>query len=327
MAEPGQSPGLNEHSRWVDLGGPVHYLDFGGSVDGPVVVCVHGLGGSAANWAAVAPMLLDRCRVLAPDLAGHGLTRSLGRGTTVTANRQLLHHFVESVVGGPVILLGNSMGGMISLLEAATAPGLIAGLVLVDAALPFVPARPDPAVAALFAMYATPLLGPMLMDRRRRLSPEALVAETLSLCCVDVSRIPSDVIAQHTAVARRRAEMTGLDNDFLAAVRSVMATAGLWGGRPYRRLIRSIVAPVLLIHGDRDRLVPLAAARVAARRSPSWSLVVLHDAGHVPQLEAPLDVAKAILDWLGWAGTSAARAATPHDRRTSGEDLPTAKEV
>jgi len=298
-------------SRWVDLDGPVHYLDFGGPADGPLVVAVHGLGGSAVNWAALAPRLTDRCRVLAPDLAGHGLTRSLGRGTAVAANRVLLDRFLESVTAGPVLLMGNSMGGMIALLEAGTAPERVAGLVLVDAALPFVAARPDPMVTALFAAYATPFLGSLLMNQRRQLSPEALVAGTLALCCVDPRRVPADVVAAHVAVARRRAGFTDVSRDFLAAARSVVATAGYLRGRPYRRGIRAVRAPVLLVHGDRDRLVPLAAARAAARRHPSWSLVVLPDVGHVPQLEAPDETARAILDWLDSAGRPALRAATP----------------
>jgi pimeloyl-ACP methyl ester carboxylesterase len=316
MAEQGQAQrqaatGLDGRSRWMDLGGPLHYLDFGGPDDGPVVVAVHGLGGSAVNWSALAPLLTDRCRVFAPDLAGHGLTRSLGRGTAVAANRALLHRFVESVASGPVILMGNSMGGMISLLEAAGAPEGVAGLILVDAALPFVAARPDPAVTTLFAVYATPLLGGLVMNRRRRLSPEAAVAATLSLCCVDVSRIPADVLAEHVTVARRRTEFTDINRDFLAAARSVLTTAGYLSGGRYRRGIRSISVPVLMLHGDRDRLVPLAAARDAARRNPSWSLVVLPGVGHVPQLEAPADTAKEILEWLDSAGQPAARAATP----------------
>ena len=312
MTEPRNGPAaLEGRSRWIDLDGPVHYLDFGGPADGPLVVCVHGLGGSAVNWSAVAPMLTGRCRVLAPDLAGHGLTRSLGRGTAVAANRALLHRFLASVADGPVILMGNSMGGMISLLEAGTAPARVAGLVLLDAALPTVPARPDPTVTALFAIYATPLLGGLLIDRRRRLSPEAAVTATLSLCCVEVSRVPADVIAQHVALARRRAEFTDAGPDFLVAARSVVAMAGYLRGRSYRRMLGSIGAPVLLLHGDRDRLVPVAAARAVARRNPSWSLVVLPDIGHVPQLEAPRDTAAAVLGWLDTAGRSAARAATP----------------
>jgi pimeloyl-ACP methyl ester carboxylesterase len=274
-----------------------------------VIVAVHGLGGSAVNWAAIAPLLTDRCRVLAPDLAGHGLTQSLGRDTTVTANRALLHRFVESVVVGPVILMGNSMGGMISLFEAAAAPEFVSGLILVDPALPIVPTRPDPTVTALFAVYATPLVGRLLMSRRRQWTPEAAVTATLTLCCVDANRIPADVVAQHVALARRRTEFAGTERDFLIAARSVLSTAGYVRGRTYGRIIQSIPAPVLMMHGARDRIVPLAAARATARLNPSWKLVELPDIGHVPQLETPQKAATVILDWLDSAGEPAARAA------------------
>jgi len=141
-------------SRWIDLDGPVHYLDFGGPAGGPVIVCVPGLGGSAVNWSVIAPLLTGRYRVLAPDLAGHGLTQAAGRGADVPANRRLLHRFIELVPGSPVILMGNSMGGMIAVLEAAAAPAAVAGLILLAPAVPFVPARLDPQVAAMFAMFA-----------------------------------------------------------------------------------------------------------------------------------------------------------------------------
>ncbi len=322
-------PGLGGQSRWVDLRGPVHYLDFGGPAGGPVIVCVHGLGGSAVNWSAIAPLLTGRYRLLAPDLAGHGLTQSAGRGTDVASNTLLLHRFIESVPalcagpGGsvnpgvpapsarpagpaapvrPVILMGNSMGGMISLLEASAEPGAVAGLILLDAALPFVPARPDPVVAALFALYMTPGLGRVMMSRRRSMSPEALVARVMSLCCADSARLPADIVARHVEIARQRAEFTGTGQDFAIAMRSVIATAGHARGQSYRRQIRSVSCPVLMLHGARDRLVPVAAALAAVRAQPSWSLVVFSGVGHVPQLEVPRDSARVITEWLESAG-------------------------
>ncbi len=85
-------------SRWADLDGPVHYLDFGGPASGPLVVCVHGLGGAAVNWLALGPLLAERCRVLALDLPGFGLTRSAGRSTSVQANGDLARRFVAEVL-------------------------------------------------------------------------------------------------------------------------------------------------------------------------------------------------------------------------------------
>ena len=296
-------------SRWADLNGRLHYLDFGGAADGPVIVCVHGLGGSAVNWAAVAPLLTGTCRVLAPDLAGHGLTQSLGRGTDVGSNRALLHRFIMSVTGAPVILMGNSMGGMISLLEASAAPAAVAGLVLVDPALPFVPARPDPLVTAMFAASLTPGLRRAVQARRRGQAPADLVSSTLRLCCTDPSRVAPDVIARHVDVAAQRAGFPTIEADFAAAMRSVVRTVGVPHGRAYARRIRSVTCPVLLIHGTADRLVSIAAARAAARANPAWSLREFAGIGHVPQLEAPQDTADAVLAWLGSAGQGAATAA------------------
>ena len=303
-------PGSNADSLWVDIGGLVHYVDYGGPRHGPLIVGVHGLGGSAVNWSAIAPLLTGRCRVLAPDLAGHGLTRSGRRGTDVQANRLLLHRFVELVSDSPVILMGNSMGGMISLLEASTARARVSGLILVDPALPFVPARPDLIVAAMFAAAGLPGLGPALLRGVQLLPPEAIVASSLSVCCHDPSRVPADIVGQHVTVARRRAGFAEAGHDIGTAARSVIATAGL-GGHAYRQGIAALSCPVLLLHGERDRLVPVSAARAAARAHPSWSLVELPGVGHVPQLEAPRECADAILGWLDAAGRTAAHDATP----------------
>src|SRR5580658_7670330 len=102
-------------SRTTDLEGPVHYLE-GGS--GPPVVLVHGLGGSHVNWLAVAPQLARKRHVLVPDLAGFGRTPLAGRSSSIEANRALLDSFLRVIVKEPAVLVGNSMGGLISILEA-----------------------------------------------------------------------------------------------------------------------------------------------------------------------------------------------------------------
>src|SRR5438067_3596336 len=97
------------------LGGPVHYVDHGGQ--GPALLMIHGLGGSTLNWLDVAPGLAARNRVLAIDLVGFGLTPPAGRRSDVPTNLRLVDAFLREVVGEPAVLVGNSMGGLLSMLE------------------------------------------------------------------------------------------------------------------------------------------------------------------------------------------------------------------
>src|SRR5438034_11314373 len=95
-------------SRTIDLDGPVHYADFGGT--GPTMVLVHGLGGSHANWLAVGAGLAAHARVLAPDLPGFGRTPLAGRSARVRPHVELLHRPLDAVDGGPAALRGHPLG-------------------------------------------------------------------------------------------------------------------------------------------------------------------------------------------------------------------------
>jgi pimeloyl-ACP methyl ester carboxylesterase len=311
---PRQRPG-GPPSRWVNLDGPVHYVDHGGPADSPLMVCVHGLGGSLVNWAAVAPVLSKTCRVIALDLAGFGRTRSHGRSTSVNANQRLLHRFLTEVCGDPAILVGNSMGGLIAVLQTAAHPQTVAGLVLIDPALPVgLASRPDPRVAATFGLYAMPAVGRSVVARRRSSgSAEELAMALLRLCCADPSLVPRPIVEQHLELARERNDYPDVDAELIVAARSLLWV--LARRRVHASLLHNITVPVLLLHGDQDRLVPIASARTAAAANPTWRFEVAHGVGHVPQLEVPEWTISLIQDWLKTDGVAAAYAASPERRR------------
>ncbi|WP_246078587.1 alpha/beta fold hydrolase [Modestobacter excelsi] len=283
--------------RTVDLGGPVHVVDHGGAADGSTVVLVHGLGGSHLNWDLFAPLLTPHARVLALDLPGFGGSEPGTRRATVQANVAVLDRFLREVAGPPVVLVGNSMGGMISILTAAAAPHLVRALVLLDPAVPGPLRRPDPLVGLTFATYAMPGVGEYaLRARRLRAGARTQVLDMLRLCGVDPATVPAALVDRSVALVEQRRDVAGMDRAFLAAARSLLRV--LADPRRYREAMAAIDAPVLLVHGDSDRLVSVHNARDVAARNPDWRYAELPGVGHTPQLEVPEELAALVLGWL-----------------------------
>ena len=286
--------------RIADLDGPVHYIDFGG--DGKPMLMVHGLGGNALNWMAVGPEIAKHYHAVALDLVGFGQTPLYNRSATVGANAELVHDFIEKVIGEPVVLVGNSMGGHIAIIEAADHPSWVTECVLVDPAVP-IPIRqvrrPAPAMLGLAAAASIPGLAEVVFDRRvRELGPEKLVELSLALVCADPSRVDPKVVEAHVQLTRERGHL-GAQNSraFLQASRSIalrMADPRFWAR------VKRITAPTLVMHGSLDRVIPLAAAGELVRRRPDWTLSVLEGVGHVPMMETPDLFLGVMFEWLAY---------------------------
>jgi pimeloyl-ACP methyl ester carboxylesterase len=294
----------------VDVEGPCHYLDMGGPKSGPLIVALHGLGGSHLNWTAIGPHLTDGARVLAVDLVGHGLTPIGHREADIEGHRRLVSAFLRAVGAERAILMGNSMGGLVAALQAAQEPESVAGLILVDPALPTSRlGLVHPRIIANFLLCAVPGVGERyLSQRRRRTTAEQTVRRVLGVCCVDASRVPADVVEAHIALTAGLDRAAG-DVAYLRSARSLSALLA----RPAATLERleAIDQPTLLLQGARDVLVPLAAARRMCVDHPDWRFEVADDIGHVPMLEAPTWTSDAITRWLDDTGAEAAALASP----------------
>lgn len=284
--------------RIADVDGPVHYIDFGGV--GKPLLMVHGLGGSALNWMAVGPALAERYHSIAIDLVGFGQTPLHNRAATVGANADLVSEFIDKVIGEPVVLMGNSMGGHIAILESADHPQQVTECILVDPAVP-IPItqapRPNPLILGVAAAMSIPGLADVLVQYRvRRLGAETVVRQALALASADPSRVDPAVVEAHVQLTRERAHL-GLQNSraFVQASRSIalrMADPRFW------TRVKRIKAPTLVIHGALDRIIPLAAARELVRRRPDWTLHVIEGVGHVPMMETPDTFLSVLLEWL-----------------------------
>jgi pimeloyl-ACP methyl ester carboxylesterase len=283
--------------RYVELDGPVAFRSWDGP-DDVTFVMVHGLGASHLSWVQVAPALSGLGRVLALDLPGFGRSPRAGRPGGLMDLRRTLGRFVDEVAGGPVVLCGSSLGGGIAVLQAAIDPASVSRLVLSGTTFPIARGRlPHPVVTAAFGLYAWPRVGEAVIEQRlRRLSAERIVALGFLVTTADPRTIPRDVVRLHEELVRDRQRDPETVSAFLEATRSMIRLIR----RPEvaRRALDNVRCPVLLLHGRRDRLVPVAYAEAELARHPTWRARIFPDLGHVPMMEAPGRWLAAIADWL-----------------------------
>lgn len=283
-------------SRYVEIeGSPLHVADYGGA--GTPLVCVHGLGGSHINWVAVAGGLARLGHVTALDLPGFGFSPVAGGESTMEAHRRTLDGYLRSL-GEPAVLVANSMGAALSILQTAASPDTVRALVLVSPASPR--ARgvwPDREVTTLFSLYLVPggALG-AVMARRKLMTPEEIARWTLDLCACHADRVAPDVLAAHVEVATRRVQFPGIDRALVRTARSMLRL--LARQATFDRAVSAITAPTLLLQGRADRLVRYESALRLEALRPDWDVRFLDDVGHVAMLEIPATFVDLVTGWL-----------------------------
>jgi pimeloyl-ACP methyl ester carboxylesterase len=291
-------------SRTIDLKGPVHqrvhYVDHGGR--GVPIVLVHGLGGSSETWMGVAPALTEVGHVLALDLPGFGRTPlAEDRVASIEGNVELVDRFISEVTGGPAVLVGNSMGAMTSTFEATEHPENVVALVLIDPAVPHPEGTPvDPAVEMTFTTYAMPNGEELVANYIQTMTPAETVRAGMQLSCFDVARVAPEVVAAHVELQTERRRMAWANRALVEAARSLMETNAV--DQRHYEAIKAVTVPTLLMHGEHDRLIPLAAAMAVAGLRPDWDFEILDGVGHAPQLEDPTRVASVVSRWLARLG-------------------------
>ncbi len=280
----------------LDVDGPLAYRAWDGPDEMPFVL-VHGLGGSHLSWLQVAPGLAGLGKVLAPDLPGFGRSPRAGRGTRLMDSRRWVSRFLDETTGGPVVLAGNSMGGAVALLVAAMEPERVAGVVLTSSVFPYARGGwPHPLVLASFAAYDVPKIGETVVrTRRAAVDPDTFVRLGLRMLTVDPSTVPEDVIGLNAELVADLRSQPEAAEAFLDAARSI--NAYVRSPDAGHRAMSNVHCPVLVIHGRRDRFVPVAYAEAALTRYPSWRGRLLAGVGHVPQMEAPARWLAEVADW------------------------------
>ncbi len=123
-------------SRHVETSvGRVHTLDVRGNGPLPPIVMLHGFSSAGVHYYRLLQALRDKTRrVVAPDLPGHGFSAMPTGGLVPATLSAGLVEALDALIGEPVVLFGNSMGGLAAARYAARRPDAVRGLILVSPA-------------------------------------------------------------------------------------------------------------------------------------------------------------------------------------------------
>lgn len=276
--------------QFVTVGGRcVAYVDEGPRNAFPVVL-LHGGGFDHAEltWKPTVFALRDRFRLIVPDLPGYGRSDSFGGAHDLADLGRWTDRFMTALGLARADIAGVSMGGGMALWMAIHRPSRVRLLMPVGAygLMARLPLHPLTHVlsraGALRLAYAT-------ASRHRTLARIGL-----GLSYSDPSRIDDATLDDLMAVAADQGRRRTFDAFLDAEIRTDGLISDL------SRDLARVTAPTLLVHGRRDRLVPLAASRKAARLIPGARLRIM-DAGHWPMRELPGAFAEILADFLSRA--------------------------
>ena len=271
------SPYFLAQDKTITIDGiDIRYRDEG-LKDGETLVMVHGFTSSLETWDALAKNLKADYRIIRLDLPGHGLTGPdpKERYTNEETVEFLGRFLVEVNVEAP-ILIGNSLGGLVSWRLAAKSPEKVSRLVLIA-----------PGGFSINGVTDEPVLVPLMVRMFLTKAPKAGIKHATSALFAD----PSKLTEARLKEVRDMMVAAGNGDAFVARAASFTLpdpTADL----------QSVVAPTLLIWGEKDVMVPAAQGAKFAENIPNAALKIYSDAGHVPQEETPEQLAADIRTFL-----------------------------
>ena len=255
----------------------VHYRDTG---EGFPVVLVHGYTGNARNWALTAAALAERFRVISVDLRGHGLSaKPVGAAEyALEMMASDVYELSKSLEVGECVLVGHSMGGMVSQLLILEHPQTVRALVLVDT--------------------AGEVPKGLLYDERRKQRQKLVeIARTDGMEAVFEEQ--QRITPLHPALAANPRYIEIWREQFLMTSREayIACANAMSSRRSLLGAVGAISVPTLIICGEKDEPF-LEPSQRMHEAIPGSELVIIEGAGHGPQMETPGEFNRALSEFL-----------------------------
>lgn len=270
----------------IDLHG--HSVSYCVAGEGPVILLIHGIAGSSAQWMDTMTLLAEDHTVLAPDLLGHGQSAKPRGDYSLGAYASGLRDLLVALDYKKATVVGHSLGGGIALQFAYQFPDRTERLVLVSSG--------GLGREVHFLLRAATLPGaefvlPLISHARIRdvgTSVSGLVGRLGFRAGPDIAEFARGYGSLADADAR---------SAFIHTLRAVIEPGGQRVNASDRLYLAEDV-PSLVIWGRRDPIIPVRHAGEAHRGMPGSRMEVFEEAGHFPQLDEPVRFARALADFV-----------------------------
>jgi pimeloyl-ACP methyl ester carboxylesterase len=279
-----------EQSLWTWRGHSIQYTRVG---SGQPLLLIHGFGASIGHWRNNIPVLAAASyQVFALDLLGFGGSAKPALDYTVDLWVELIRDFWAEHIQQPTAFVGNSIGGLLTLMILAHHPDMAKGGILLNPA-GGLNHRPDELnlplrlIMSLFAnVVSSPAFGPWLFDRVRQKS--------------QIRRSLQQVYCNTATITEELVELLyqpSCDPGAQKVFASILFAPA--GPRPTELLPR-IQAPLLVLWGEADPWTPIAGSKPYQDLAATHPIKVIGipETGHCPHDEAPAIVNELILEWL-----------------------------
>jgi abhydrolase domain-containing protein 6 len=256
--------------KWV-------YLEGGESQE--TALTIHGFGGDKDHFTRFARYLTNDFHIISPDLPGFGEnSRIAGENYSIKSQVARLHEFTQALGLKRYHILGNSMGGSLAGVYAATYPDEVTSVTLFDNA-----GVKGPEPSELYQLVSAGKPNPLLVGSVEDFD------NLMKFSFVNPPYIPGPLKTYFTerAIANR-----DWNESILKQIREE--------GFPLDPLLGKIMAPVLVVWGKEDRVIHNSCTIPMDKKITSpHKIVIMPNVGHAPMIEVPKESAKLWLEWQG----------------------------
>lgn len=285
-----QSPTF-EKQVWIWRDYKIQYTVMG---VGQPLVLIHGFGASIGHWRKNIPVLADAgYRVFAVDLLGFGGSDKAAINYSMEVWTELLKDFWNAHIQEPTVLIGNSIGALLSLMVLTKYPEIATGGVLINSAggLSHRPHELNPVLRVVMGTFnklvANPITGKFVFNRIRQKS--------------QIRRTLYQVYADRNAVTDELVDLLYTPSCDPGAQQVFASILTAPPGPSPEELLPKLECPLLVIWGANDPWTPITGAKIyeeARENGKDIKIVPIPGAGHCPHDEVPGVVNVEIIDWL-----------------------------